>query len=538
MAVLQTLLSSTVTNLILSGAAAGVIIHQILRRVFIDLYPLTTVTIVIGTHWVLLSAIHRYGEYNLWEANQRAFSLVCSTLASLATNILVYRAFFHRLRNFPGPFGARLSKFWAVWQTIKSKARYYQVTQRLHQEYGDYVRTADPAAIQLVHGLKATVKKGPFYAQLTDSVHTTDDPIFHKERRKIWDFAMKESLVDYGPIVEEFTTVLHAQIDKSLGQPVSANALTKHYSYDVISTLGFGNSTRFLEGESTEVAKRVFGAIERGVVAIGLLLHVPYLLTVMETFTYHGPMGGFNLWAAEEVQRRKKVGNPRPDLLGHLLKNTKEDAIGRELLDNEARMIIGAGSDPAASSLAVLLILLAENPEYQVKLREEIDQAFENNTYACGKHLPLLDGIINESLRLYPSVIFQNQRLTPPEGLTIGSVYIPGDTIICLGPYQQGRDKRNFVDPDEFIPERWTTQPELILNRTGFFPFSLGHYNCVGKTVAMMELRSVVARTVKDYDISFPAGVKFDGKEFFSRIIDHFSTGVPRQDVVFTKRHA
>lgn len=82
---------------------------------------------------------------------------------------------------------------------------------------------------------------------------------------------------------------------------------------------------------------------------------------------------------------------------------------------------------------------MAERPDYQAKLRAEMDEAFENDTYGCGKQSPLLDGIINECLRLYPSVIFQSQRLTPPEGLTIGNVYIPGDTIICLGPYQQGR---------------------------------------------------------------------------------------------------
>lgn len=66
---------------------------------------------------------------------------------------------------------------------------------------------------------------------------------------------------------------------------------------------------------------------------------------------------------------------------------------------------------------------------------------------------------------------------------------------------------------------------------------SIGYYNCVGKTIATMELRSVIGRTVKDYDISFPKGSNFDGKEFFSRIVDHFSSGVPPQNVVFTKRH-
>lgn len=139
MEVLQSL--SPTHLLLLSGATAGVVIHQILRRSFIDIYPFRTTGSVFLAHWALLAAFHRYGEYDIWEANRMALALVGVTLASLTVNILVYRAFFHRLRHFPGPFGARLSKFWAVGQTIKSKARWYQVTQRLHEEYGDYVRT-------------------------------------------------------------------------------------------------------------------------------------------------------------------------------------------------------------------------------------------------------------------------------------------------------------------------------------------------------------------------------------------------------------
>lgn len=132
---------SASSNLFPLAGAAGVVIHQALKRFSIDLYPFTTVSVVIAVHWALLGHFYRFDEYTLWEANQRAFMLVGFTLASLATNILVYRAFFHRLRHFPGPFGAKLSKFWALWQVIESKARYYQVTQRLHEEYGDYVRT-------------------------------------------------------------------------------------------------------------------------------------------------------------------------------------------------------------------------------------------------------------------------------------------------------------------------------------------------------------------------------------------------------------
>lgn len=59
------------------------------------------------------------------------------------------------------------------------------------------ITIGDPAAIHVVHGLKTKVKKGPFYAALTDSLHTTDDAVFHRERRKVWDFAMKECTYRY-----------------------------------------------------------------------------------------------------------------------------------------------------------------------------------------------------------------------------------------------------------------------------------------------------------------------------------------------------
>lgn len=97
-------------------------------------------------------------------------------------------------------------------------------------------------------------------------------------------------------------------------------------------------------------------------------------------------------------------------------------------------------------------------------------------------------------------------------------------------------DPRNFVDPGSFIPERWTSRPELILNRAAFTPFSLGKYNCPGKSVAMMEVRSVITRTVKDYQICFPDGVMFDEKAFFSEVKEHFTIGVPKCELVFKAR--
>jgi hypothetical protein len=50
----------------------------------------------------------------------------------------VYRAFFHRLGRYPGPFLARLSQLWRVWKNLRGE--HYRVVNELHMRYGEYVR--------------------------------------------------------------------------------------------------------------------------------------------------------------------------------------------------------------------------------------------------------------------------------------------------------------------------------------------------------------------------------------------------------------
>lgn len=89
-----------------------------------------------------------------------------------------------------------------------------------------------------------------------------------------------------------------------------------------------------------------------------------------------------------------------------------------------------------------------------------------------------------------------------------------------------------FVKPYEFIPERWDSQPELIIERRGFFPFNggthkrllstlfspvdkgemrsvinkiflTGRWSCVGQKLAMMTMRMFLAYTLWNYDFGF-----------------------------------
>lgn len=65
--------------------------------------------------------------------------LVTYYLLSLFTSIAVYRLFFHRLKDFPGPRLAALTKLWHVWKCRDSRG--HLVLQTWHDEYGEFVRT-------------------------------------------------------------------------------------------------------------------------------------------------------------------------------------------------------------------------------------------------------------------------------------------------------------------------------------------------------------------------------------------------------------
>jgi hypothetical protein len=62
-----------------------------------------------------------------------------SFLLCLFTSIIIYRICFHRLRSFPGPALAKVSKFWHLAHLTDSKN--YLLLDDLRKRYGEFVRT-------------------------------------------------------------------------------------------------------------------------------------------------------------------------------------------------------------------------------------------------------------------------------------------------------------------------------------------------------------------------------------------------------------
>ena len=151
-------------------------------------------------------------------------------------------------------------------------------------------------------------------------------------------------------------------------------------------------------------------------------------------------------------------------------------------------------SDTAAPSLVYLFYEIAKRPQEALKLYEELLH-IDTRDYKALKALPALNSFIKESMRLHPVIPSGGLRDTPPEGMTIGNQQIPGNVTVAAPRYSIGRRKqaRNeslycfprltrrsvkscFEEPEDFVPERWSSRPEMVKNKQAYSPFNEGKF--------------------------------------------------------------
>lgn len=122
------------------SALAGVLSHHIVFRPYeIDGAAWDLVFAYIALFISLCIAYAQIAGFAFFESLCRTVLVATTYNVSLTASILVYRAFFHRLRPFPGPFNARLSRFYAFHKATKT-IRGCEDIQELHEKYGDFVR--------------------------------------------------------------------------------------------------------------------------------------------------------------------------------------------------------------------------------------------------------------------------------------------------------------------------------------------------------------------------------------------------------------
>ncbi|KAI9645797.1 hypothetical protein NHQ30_005231 [Ciborinia camelliae] len=459
--------------------------------------------------------------------------IAASFFTSLTSSILVYRIFFHPLRHFPGPFEAKVSKIFHALRLLKTSDNYLQA-HRLHEEYGDIVRVGPneltiikPEAIKAMLGPGSKCTKSPWY-DVVGLPHTNmqleRDRAVHAKRRKVWDrgFSAK-ALRNYEGRVTSYADELISKLDASRGKPVNATLWFNYYAFDVIGDLGFGKSFDMLKtGETHHALKLLHKSME----PLGILTPIPWIFPIL--IKIPGAMNDFNKFlefCQNQIDSRRANEPNVPDIMTWLIDayENDPDPIHKDtrLLYGDSRLAIVAGSDTTSATLTNIFYHLCREPHHIVKLREELESIYTPGSPSECRDIqdaPYLNGVINETLRLHPPVASGLLRQTPPEGLTIGGTYIPGNVTISAPTWSMGRLPSIYARPYEFLPTRWLPPPSnrgIPLDKSVFAPFSSGTYSCVGKQLALMELRAVVARVVMRFEVRFADGE--DGAKLMSR---------------------
>ncbi|KAJ5557044.1 hypothetical protein N7494_000959 [Penicillium frequentans] len=508
----------------------GVSIHAILYRH--GEWDTKAPAVVIN--YAILSAILISVEYlgileksDIPTASNWSLRLVAYHLLGVYSSMVVYRGALHRLNKFPGPFLARISNFYVTFLSAKN-FRLYEETQKLHEKYGDYVRIgptelsiSDPAAVKLIYSSQAKTQKGPWYNCIEPrvSLQTDRDKASHARRRKTWDQGFSsQALRDYEPRVVHYTTQLMQAIEKGLNEPMNMTKWFNLYSIDVMGDLSFGKSFDMLADNED---KYFYNQLHADMKMIGLFSHLMWL------FPFFKRIPGINAdylkfwgWLDDKVQNRIKNPPSRPDVFSWLLKSFEQGAKTEQdhhNLHGDTYLISVAGSDTTAATLTNVFFELAKDPQLQKSLQSELD-GLPNLSTDQLTGLKFLDAIINETLRMHP----------------IGETYIPGDVMVAVPMHALFRDERAFEDPDKFRPERWTTKPELVKDASVFIPFGAGPYVCVGKQLALMEIRRVTAEILTRYDVSFVSG--FSETSFWNGKRDAFTLVAAPMELNFKRR--
>ena len=107
-----------------------------------------------------------------------------------------------------------------------------------------------------------------------------------------------------------------------------------------------------------------------------------------------------------------------------------------------------------------------------------------------------------------PSSLFREVELG---GAVIDDRFVPAGVDIGTGVYCIQHNPAYFPDPFKYIPERWTTDGPYTEEQrekmaAAFMPFSIGTRQCIGKGLATMELMSVLARVLWEFEFRIADG--------------------------------
>jgi cytochrome P450 len=241
----------------------------------------------------------------------------------------------------------------------------------------------------------------------------------------------------------------------------------------------------------------------------GLALLLPEKFPIPSTLKFKRCVAQLDKIIYSIIQKRRSKRGPSNDLLEMLLRSQDEEGsrMSDVQLRDEVMTLFLAGHETTANALSWTWYLLAQHPEIEARLYEELREILGGKVPAASDvaRLPYTEMVVKESMRLYPPAWAVGRQAIGK--FEMGGYKFPAGTSIAILQWSTQRDARFFPDPEKFDPERWSAEAlrRNALPRFAYFPFGGGPRVCVGAGFAMMEAILLLATMAQRFRMTLVA---------------------------------
>ncbi|KAL5217012.1 hypothetical protein ABZP36_017696 [Zizania latifolia] len=299
-------------------------------------------------------------------------------------------------------------------------------------------------------------------------------------------------------MVDSAQTLLNSweeRVDKNGGTvDIKIDDDIRAYSADVISRTCFGSS--YIKG------KNIFVKIRELQKAVSK----PNVLAEMTGLRFFPPKRNKRAWELHKQVHKLileivKESREERNLLRAILRSASSSKVGLAEAENfivdNCKSIYFAGYESTAVTAAWCLMLLGLHPEWQDRVREEVQEVcggrpVDSQSLQKMKNLTM---VIQETLRLYPAGAFVSRQAL--QELNFGGVHIPKGVNIYIPVSTMHLDPSLWgSDVKEFNPERFSdARPQLH----SYLPFGAGARTCLGQGFAMAELKTLMSLIISKF---------------------------------------
>lgn len=167
---------------------------------------------------------------------------------------------------------------------------------------------------------------------------------------------------------------------------------------------------------------------------------------------------------------------------------------------------ISAGSDTTAIALRSIIYHILKDRRVYDKLYDEFRGLKTPVQFTDANKSLYFAAVIQEALRLHPSVGMMLARLVPAGGANVCGFKLPEGTEVGINPWVLHRDPEIFPDPDRFFPERWlpseTDEDHRKRMNRAFFTFGHGAHTCSGRWISLMEIKKLIPALMLRFDMT------------------------------------